>query len=56
MWSVSLVPGIGALAVTVDDLFIFRTDRRCLHDLIAGTKVVAVGATVADRRASDNDG
>jgi len=24
----------------VDDLLVFRNDRRCLHDLIAGTKVV----------------
>jgi len=26
----------------VDDLLIFRGDRRCLHDLIAGTKVINV--------------
>ena len=26
----------------VDIALIFRRDRRCLHDLIAGTKVVAV--------------
>jgi uncharacterized RDD family membrane protein YckC len=31
-----LVPGFAL----VDALFIFRGDRRCLHDLIAGTKVV----------------
>jgi uncharacterized RDD family membrane protein YckC len=34
-----LVPGLFPL---VDALFILRADRRCLHDLIAGTKVVKV--------------
>lgn len=36
----SLVPFIGNILVLVDVLFIFRQDRRCLHDLIAGTRVV----------------
>lgn len=31
-----IVPGFGL----VDTLFIFRDDRRCIHDLIASTKVV----------------
>lgn len=35
-------PLIGGLFWIVDVCFIFREDRRCLHDLIAGTKVVNV--------------
>jgi uncharacterized RDD family membrane protein YckC len=33
---------LGAIPVygLIDVLFIFRDDRRCVHDLIAGTKVV----------------
>ena len=34
------VPIAGRLLVLVDVLMIFRKDRRCLHDLIAGTRVV----------------
>jgi uncharacterized RDD family membrane protein YckC len=34
------VPVIGFLFWFVDNCFIFRDDHRCLHDLIAGTKVV----------------
>ncbi len=34
------VPIIGVLFWFVDSCFIFRDDRRCLHDLMAGTKVV----------------
>jgi len=34
--------GFVPLYSLVDVLFIFRQDRRCLHDLIAGTKVVEV--------------
>jgi uncharacterized RDD family membrane protein YckC len=37
---VTLIPAIGQLLPLVDVLFIFRSDRRCVHDLIAGTKVV----------------
>jgi len=35
-----MVPIAGNLMIIVDLLFIFRADRRCVHDLIAGTKVV----------------
>ena len=34
------IPLIGPYLSIVDVLFIFRKDRRCVHDLIAGTKVV----------------
>lgn len=36
----SQVPYVGRIYSLVDALFIFRQDRRCIHDLIAGTRVV----------------
>ncbi|WP_406697624.1 RDD family protein [Singulisphaera sp. Ch08] len=36
----AVIPLIGPYLSVVNVLFIFRKDRRCLHDLIAGTKVV----------------
>lgn len=38
--AIANVPCLGTLYVLVDVLMIFRDDRRCLHDLIAGTRVV----------------
>lgn len=35
---------VGTILATVDFLLIFRRDRRCLHDMIAGTRVVMHGA------------
>jgi uncharacterized RDD family membrane protein YckC len=32
---------VGPLFGLTDALFIFREDRRCIHDLLAGTKVIA---------------
>jgi uncharacterized RDD family membrane protein YckC len=48
VWAFSLLAGaLPALGVAtlIDVLLIFRADRRCLHDLIAGTKVVRVAKT-----------
>lgn len=38
---VSMIPVVGSILNLVDILFIFRADRRCVHDLIAGTRVEA---------------
>ena len=35
-----VIPVIGNILPLIDVLFIFREDRRCLHDFIAGTRVV----------------
>ena len=36
------VPLFGLVFWFVDNCFIFRNDQRCLHDLLAGTKVVKI--------------
>lgn len=36
----TLVPFVGQFIAFIDSVFIFRTDKRCVHDFIAGTKVV----------------
>ena len=35
-----VIPTVGSVFQLLDLCFIFRPERRCLHDLIAGTKVV----------------
>ena len=37
---IGCIPVIGIAYSLTDIFFIFRNDRRCLHDLLAGTKVV----------------
>jgi uncharacterized RDD family membrane protein YckC len=46
---VSQIPGVGPIAGFIDPLFIFRGDKRCQHDVIAGTKVVQAGAAWVGR-------
>ena len=36
----SFIPSVGGLLLLADLLHVFRSDRRCLHDLVAGTTVV----------------
>ena len=40
MQLVNMIPFVGGLIALVNVLMIFRSDRRCGHDLIAGTRVV----------------
>jgi uncharacterized RDD family membrane protein YckC len=47
------IPVIGGFYGLIDALFVFRADKRCLHDLIAGTKVV--NANVAWKGSADVD-
>ena len=46
-WLMGMLPYIGIPLRLLDVLMIFRGDKRCLHDLIAGTKVIDLSITVA---------
>ncbi len=41
VWVVSQIPLIGGVLALLNVLMIFRENRKCLHDDIAGTKVIA---------------
>lgn len=41
--AVAQIPYVGSVVAIVNVLFIFRKDRRCVHDHIAGTRVVNLG-------------
>ncbi|MGE8499657.1 MAG: RDD family protein [Pseudomonas sp.] len=40
VWLLTLIPTLGGLLCIINYLFIFRRDRRCVHDHLAGTRVV----------------
>jgi uncharacterized RDD family membrane protein YckC len=40
-----MIPIVGNIFSLVDALFIFRQDRRCIHDLIANTRVIPASAS-----------
>lgn len=48
MVAVAYIPFIGRFISMLDYLFVFRKDKRCLHDLIAGTQVIIVSDKSAD--------
>ncbi len=47
-WIASMLPRVGGVYHLVNLLMIFREDRRCLHDVIAGTQVVIADSAPAD--------
>lgn len=44
-WFIEQIPLLGGLFWMVDVGFIYGAERRCVHDLIAGTKVVKIAAS-----------
>ncbi len=53
LWCIVMIPGIGSLFSLVDTLFIFRDNRKCLHDEFAATKVVTTRQPVRQRELPD---
>lgn len=41
-WVLALIPSGGSALSLIDGLMVFKRDRRCLHDLVAGTQVLSV--------------
>jgi len=44
---VGVIPAVGQLVGFINPLFIFAESRRCLHDYVAGTKVVVANPVAA---------
>lgn len=49
-WLMGMVPVLGVLLRLADILFVFRDDRRCIHDWIAKTKVIDVKIAVTQTK------
>ncbi len=47
MWLLLMVPVVGGYLNLINILLIFHSDRRCGHDLIAGTKVIRLESKAA---------
>ena len=43
LWLVTMIPIFGGIVGLIDVLLIFRENRACLHDDVAGTKVIKTG-------------
>lgn len=48
IYLLGVLPPVGQIAGTINVLFIFRQDRRCLHDHIAGTIVTMTEPTIEE--------
>jgi TNF receptor-associated protein 1 len=47
IWFLTQIPIFGQVILILDVLFIFRNDKRCLHDFIAATKVINASNTTS---------
>ena len=54
LWIASYVPVVGGILAIVNILFIFRKDRRCIHDHIAGTQVVESTTITLNDNSTEN--
>jgi len=52
-WFLGILPGLGRLLSLGDSLAIFRGNRRCWHDQLAGTKVVMLRTPLHHRDLPD---
>ena len=49
---VAMIPGLGPVLILIDTLLIFRKDRRCIHDILCGSKVVVYSDAAIPESAS----